>query len=378
MIAQASRIVHALVAAERQIALLERVRPIGFSSELERLVASWEGGNEALPRFCYTRTTDLASTRRGLDELVDHCESLGNEGSWLGERARELAIEAEIAEAIGTETIGVAAAKRFRLPALGQPGKHETLDEVLAAWSGEAIVGEVGRLHLSDDRSDESSLFSILQCRLRSLGVRAEVRVECDLVAVAAVCDQGVVIRPNERMTQWKAQRIAEHEIVAHLLPRQQARCRDDILRCGCQGASEDEEGRALVIEMRTGLMDASRRRELAFRHLAACWSRQGADFVQVVRRLGRLGAQLRLRVAVAMRAFRGAVLDTGASACRLGQGGLGRELGYLPAYLQVKSAFAETPSLEHWFTLGRTSLRYAKAQESLAAGSARSTQTGT
>jgi hypothetical protein len=203
----------------------------------------------------------------------------------------------------------------------------------------------------SDDPKATQSLLSLVLRRVGRLRIPVRVLVNRGLVSVAACGDAVIVIRGNSLLTARAAARITEHEVCGHLLPRLAARARSDILCCGCAGASADEEGRALLIEERLGLMDPWRRAELGARHLASSNLRHGATFVDVVRQLVGHGASTELALRATMRAFRG--------------GGLGREIMYLPAWVRLKRAFEAEPAVERWFERGRASLAYAIGRQS-------------
>jgi hypothetical protein len=118
-------------------------------------------------------------------------------------------------------------------------------------------------------------------------------------------------------------------------------------LRAGTAGSVEAEEGRALLVEARAGHLDQGRKRELSFRHLAALGVRRGAELDETFRELVVRGADAAEAVEIAVRVHRG--------------GGLGREVVYLPAYLEVRRAFEREPALERWFERGRVGLGAAK-----------------
>lgn len=350
-------VVEALLLAERQIRLLERVRPLGLAVEVERLVSAWNSGNEPFPYLCYADSVDLSRLREGLAVIVERGANLGEWGPWLVARAEELALEAEMVEVVGTPAFGILAKKRFPLPAAEWTAPVEAL---VGEWLSFDVVGTAPCLYRTCDQRDPNSLYSVLRARLAALKLTASVRVEPEMSSVAATGDGSIRIVAGSLLSLRQARRIAEHEIVGHLLPRKNANQETGLLKCGCACSSADEEGRALVIEERTKLTDDARKRELALRHWACDRSRRGADFVEVVRELRRCGADVRSAVTLTLRCFRGSSTVTKGAARGTGQGGLGRELIYLPAYLRIKSAFEMLPALEAWFVRGRASLDFA------------------
>jgi hypothetical protein len=91
----------------------------------------------------------------------------------------------------------------------------------------------------------------------------------------------------------------------------------------GTAGGSDDQEGRALLLEEQSGISDTRRRAVLGRRHAAARALRRGADWVETVELLIQLGAELPEAIDLASRVHRG--------------GGLGREIVYLPALAKVQ-----------------------------------------
>ena len=348
------RVVSALLLAERQIALLERCRPLGIHAELERLVADWNRGRESSARFSYALQPDLNDLIRGLELIAGQTERFGDEGPWFGARAQELALDAELVQAVGTEQFAALAMRRFALP---PPLMREAVDGCVEGFLRITFESSTAPLHRSNDRADERSLYSILFRQLQALGLKASILVEPQLPTVAATGIGSISIRPNDWLSELDARRIAAHEILGHLLPRENALKAHGILVCAPACASGDEEGRALYIEERLGLMDSARKHELGLRHRACALSREGAGFVEVVRVLRGLGASVRSAISVAVRCFRG----SGTAGSRALGSGLGREIIYLPAYLAVRHAFEEIPELEGWFESGRCSLAYAR-----------------
>jgi hypothetical protein len=176
-----------------------------------------------------------------------------------------------------------------------------------------------------------------------------------DLACSAAAGDGFILVQRGLSLRPESARRIALHEVLGHAAPRLRAKSESlGIFAVGAARGSEDEEGRALVIEERHGLLDGERRRELGARHLAALAVRRGADWVETVSAVIRFGLSPRESVRVAARVFRG--------------GGLARELIYLPARERVASAFETDPTIERWLERGRVGLEAARALEEASA----------
>jgi hypothetical protein len=333
--------------SERQIALLDRVRPLNLRAEQARLTRAGETGRLSTPAFEYAPRAALGALRGRLTELAASLNAAEPEPRLLAERARELELEASLAEQVGESGFAELAARRFPLPE--PPGQLRGLaQQFLSASAQELADYGAELLHVSDDARDPHSLWSQV-ARLLSRedwGVRIE--SVPGLVSLAAVAEGVVRIRPGAPLTAAAARRIALHEIEGHLRPRVSGKLLGGAFVAGTAGSSQDEEGRAILLEERAGLLDLERRRELSRRYLAAESVRQGADFWQTVTALGRSGASIGPAVELACRVHRG--------------GGLARESIYLSGYWRVASGLAERPELERLLERGRISLDAARA----------------
>ena len=341
-----------LQGAERRIALLEACLPLNAQAERERVVAGWLAGHELVPRWLLPRRADLTDVRAALAGLA----TASPDDVWgrlYGARAAELDLEAALVEARGTPLFRALCARRY---AIGAAELREELERARRWIEETQHVVELPEGLMASS----AVLAQALQERARELGLEARVVVRAELASVAGVGD-GVVFVGAGTFLLAAAQvpRVVCHEIEGHLAPRVAALGeRRALFRVGSAGAGEDEEGRALLLEERRGFLDpgtlvgATRRRELALRHLVAHATRAGADFVELMRSLLQHGAPVERAYRTCERALRG--------------GGLGRELAYLPAYGRVRRAFAEAPSLEDWMRRGRVSLEAARALEAL------------
>jgi hypothetical protein len=346
--ADPARTVRLLLRAESEIALLDRTRPLEFAQEFQRLLGAWESGRHETPNLHYACGRPLEALKHRLAAIIEAGESDADEFGWLAGRASELLLEARMADAVGTAEFIALACSRFA-PARGELASN--LESTAREWIGEgAAAVQTEPRYRSDDRNARESLWCELSRQIGTLHLPIRLRVDDGLVSVAACGEDVVFIRGNAWLTARAAARIAEHEVSGHLLPRLAAKVRTDILRCGCAGANDDEEGRALLIERRLGLMDPWRRAELGARHLACTYLRRGATFRDAVRGLAGLGAPLEVALHSVLRASRG--------------GGLGREIIYLPAMQRLGRAFESRPELEQWFRCGRASLAYAVTRQ--------------
>ncbi len=341
----------ALVRAEQSIALLARTQPLATAKWQRELVCSWQRGVPLRPRFVYANVPDLSELRAVLSILAREAEAAGPRGCFLAQRALELELEAQLAQTVGRPEFRSLAARRYHTPS-------GPLAQVFVARASEWITrfrGEDGMgtaaideaRAVSDDPRDPCSLLCALQ---RALGERRlpwRVQVEDGLLADAAVGPWAVLVRPGLHLRKVQVQRIVLHEVVGHVLPYQAGRCgRDAVLLAGPAGAGEAEEGRALWLEERAGLMDPQRRFVLAVRHLAAASLEAEADFVESVRQLLALGVEVSCALSAVVRTRRG--------------GGLNRECVYLPAWHRHAQAVGEHPQLDTLWNEGRTSLAYA------------------
>lgn len=340
-----SRIADLLLGAEQQIRLIDRARPLNLVSERERLLSALSRSERAKPELLYAPPPDLRQTRALLGELAQVLGSTGAIGNLYAARAEELEREARLAEALGTREFRELSRLRFDPDLLSAPAAVQRL---LEGWLSAALDRSESERVLSDDAGHPGSLLNILRQRIG--GSRQAIRVEIrpGLATVAAAGNLVVWIRPGVPLPPHRAQRIALHELEAHVLPRcAGGRERLALFRTGARSCAEEEEGRGLLLEERAGLLDGERRRELALRHSAAAAVRQGATFTESVRLLLAGGAELAAALEMALRVARG--------------GGLAREIVYLPAYLRVKSGFEDRPELERLFERGRVSLEAAR-----------------
>jgi hypothetical protein len=331
-----------LLGAERSIRLLDRLTPSNYSSERARLLEMFGRGGASSPQFAYTAAPDFSDLRRQLDALATSLER-GSAGSrLLADRARELDEEAAIVAAIDSGELPRLARARFASPS------SDASDALCEQWLAEPPPPSAAELIASDDAAHPQSLLSRLRLWIseRKLEIRVELRRE--LSSIAAAGDGFVALRPGVLLPAAEAERIALHELEAHVLPRLSARAeRDPLFRVGCRNSAEHEEGRALLIEERFGLMSPLRRFELAARHRAARMARAGADFVEMVSSLDQSGVPLPQAIDYSSRVLRG--------------GGLAREIVYIPAYLELRNAFGQCPQLERYFERGRVSLQGAR-----------------
>ena len=332
---------------ETTVALLDRVRPLNLIQELARLTRGFEAGQCLQPDFVYAPRAQLSEARRELGELSKTLDAGDAEARLLGERASELELEARLAEHVGEPAFAALARERFPLPATrdatARLATHFSTAQTPAKYAETAEL-----LHDSSDARDPHSLWSELSRRVQAERLAVRVEVVVGLVSLAAVADGVVRVRAGARLSASTAQRIALHEVEGHVRPRVSGHRLGGVFLAGSARASEDEEGRAILLEERAGFLDSERRQELARRYWAAESLHGGAGFWDTVTLLGQRGATLASAIELASRVHRG--------------GGLGRELIYLVGYERVALALGRRPELEHVLVSGRIALDAAEA----------------
>jgi hypothetical protein len=339
--------------AERHVALVERARPLNAAREHARVLGAWQNGGKQAVELAFSTPPELSEVRRVLASIVERFATEGTWGRLYAARAAELELEAAAAESIGSFAFAELAAKRFRPPEATAASR--TL--VLAKRHCEPVLPEPDEpKSRSDDERDPRSLIASLRRAVGERRLPFRVSVCADLPCAAATGDGIVLVRPRVAHGPRAVRRIVLHELEGHAVPWVRARAeRIGLFALGSAGGADEQEGWALVLEQRSGLLDASRRAELGRRHLAASALRQGASWVETVELLLELGSPLEPAFELATRVHRG--------------GGLGREIVYLPAMERVSAALREQPSLEAWFGRGRLSVAAARALSELDSG---------
>jgi hypothetical protein len=332
---------------ETNVALLDRVRPLNLTSEQERLQRAFLAGERATPEFQYAPRAVLGDARRELAELATALDTRDTEQRLLAQRAQELELEAALAEHVGEPTFAELARQRFPLPE--EPSLARKLAEQFLTAQPTANSPETGeKLHDSSDARDPKSLWSELSRRLQAERFAVRIESAVGLVSLAAVADGVVRVRAGARLSEREARRIALHEVEGHVRPRVVGQLLGGVFVAGAPRASEDEEGRAILLEERAGLLDDARRKELGRRYLAAESLRSGAEFWDTVALLGQRGATLPAAIQLGARVHRG--------------GGLGRELIYLLGFQRVATTLGRRPELEQVMASGRVTLDAAEA----------------
>lgn len=321
---------------EQAIALLEQFRPLNWREECARLESLWQRGEPAVPLFQYGSAPQLHAVRNQLERLQTACERYlaPRLAALLCARLVELEREAQLVERRGQAELWRLSRERFVWSSAEEHSAQLCAERWLDRSSEPEELGQTVLL----------SRALLLHPGVRDLAIPVR---EAEIPSLAAVAGDALLVQTGARVPLQEVERIFVHEVGAHLLPRRRARTGGPLLQMGTAACSEDEEGRAIWLEERAGLLSASRKRELAFRFLASQEVRAGAPACEVIVRLLERGAELAQAVRVAARALRG--------------GGLAREVVYLAGFVRVSESVASGAPWERTLAWGRLSLQGAE-----------------
>ncbi len=327
--------------AARGVRLVAAVAPRNAVEEHEALATALDRGEPRLPRWDYVGH-DVAPVVEALRVARDApmTEPLG---ALFRARIDELLLEAALVAAVEKPELAALSAERF--------GDGTQGDALANAWVTEDSA-DPGQRYATDG-FDVRSLASRVRTEIGIERAPFAVKIVAGLSSYAATGERTVYVARGAWLTERAAHRIAIHEVRGHVLPRVRAASLHPIFALGTARGADDQEGLALVHEERAGMLDASRRVELARRHLTVRAMRGGADFVEVVRALAGDGVSSRDAVRIASRAFRG---GNGQSP------GLGRESVYITSFVRVRSA----PEAEAIIASGQVSLESVDALRQL------------
>jgi hypothetical protein len=333
-----------VVQAAREVQMLATLAPVEAQRERERLVSALRAGRPARPRWDYAPASH-DELRRALDAadraLEEHAESPVD--VLVLQRVRELSLEAALCAAAGTRAVAALAHERFDP---GDAAVEQEAAALCAAWLAEG-GRDADAETVPSDAADPRSLLSRMRAEVGRLRLPFAVVVHPALAPLAATGDGVILVAAGRPVTDEDAARTVLHEIEGHARPRARAsRAELPLLRAGTARGVDDQEGRALLIEERAGMLGARRRRQLAVRHRAVEAMLAGAAFDEVAAALVREhGMEPRDAVVVAERAFRG------------GDGtrpGLGRERVYLEALVRVRAHLGAHPEDEAVLAAGQ------------------------
>jgi hypothetical protein len=327
----------ALVArAARDVQMLAALTPAGVAAERERLVGELRMRRRAVPRWAYA-AVDHGDLRRALDVAeAALVRAHGPLHALYLARVRELSLEAALCAAAGTPEVEGLARRRF---APVDRASLQTASGLCKAWLSEA-PGATDAPTIGSDDPDPRSLLSQMRRAVGELRLPFAVVARPALAALAATGDRCILVAAGRAVLEEDAARTVLHEVEGHARPRARAvHATTALVRIGTARGVDDQEGRALVLEDRAGMLGPRRRRQLAARHHAVEAMLDGASFAEVAWALvDTHGFDAADAVLVAERAFRG---SDGVRA------GLGRERVYLESFVRVRERFAAHPEDE-------------------------------
>jgi hypothetical protein len=250
----------------------------------------------------------------------------------------------------GRLELGRLASQRFEPD---EPGVARAASALCAAWLTEPISPATEAKIASDD-PDPGSLFSRMGAAVGRLRLPFRVVASPWLAPLAATGERVILVATGRLVSEEDTLRTVLHEIEGHARPRAQAMLTASAhFRIGTARGIDDQEGRAVLLEERAGLLGPRRRRQLAARHWTVEAMLGGASFADVASALVEAhGLDAGDAVIVAERAFRG------------GDGtrpGLGRERVYLEALVRVRRHLAARPQDDAVLACGQIAVEAAE-----------------
>jgi hypothetical protein len=318
--------------AVAEVKVIRAVTPENADEEIARLEQSFARGVPALPCFRYEPLPLRPELPLALERLADFLQGVSPLGQIYASRARELWLEASLVQAVGSRRFSGLSRQRFLSDAAEDVADQSAADELAEAWTraDEGERTDESDLSESCNHADPSSLVSAMTREVGRQRLAMRIVVQPGLASLAATADGAILVAKGQLLRRRDVERTVLHEIEGHALPRRRAASLPiGIFMLGTARGIDDQEGRALLLEQGAGFLDQGRRKELGLRHLAARAALDGANLVDVVALLRRRGAGVRAAVRIAARVARGAT----------GEGGLAREIVYLPALLRVGRA---------------------------------------
>lgn len=350
--------------AAREVQVLAASTPLEACAERERLVGDLRAGRAARPRWTYKPRED-ERLRRALDaaeELLTRAAESHIDALYLA-RVCELAMEADLCAAVGTRDVSRLALRRFA-PADAEAARAASA--LCAAWLREP-QGDSEPQRFESDDSTSGSLLSAMRETVGRLKLPFSVVAAPALASLAATGERTIFVATGRWVSPEDVARTVLHEVEGHARPRARSeRATCPLFRAATARGTDDQEGRAVWLELRAGLLGPRRRRQLAARHRAVESMLDGATFPDVARAMVReLGLDPADAISIAERAFRG------------GDGerpGLGRERVYLESFVRVRAHLELRPEDEHVLASGQVAVdavevlrAYAPRQDRLA-----------
>jgi hypothetical protein len=336
----------ARVAAE--VRMLAALTPTNAQEERARLAAELRAGRTPVPRWAYApRLHDgLASALEAADGALDRLADAPLARLYQA-RVRELTLELALCEAAGTTAVARLARERFA----SDEGSVTGAAELASLWLETEPVTRPADAAMESDSADPGSLFSRMRAAVGEARLPFKVLVQPALAPLAATGDGVILVAGGRLVYAEDTERTVLHEVDGHAKPRARSLSSPlSLVRFGTARGIDDQEGRALVLENRAGLLGPRRKRQLAARHRAVEAMLCGASFGDVTGILKYAhGLEEAECVVVAERAFRG---SDGT------RPGLGRERVYLEAYVRVRERLSAHPEDERVLELGQISVQ--------------------
>jgi hypothetical protein len=180
-----------LIEAVRSVRLLGSVVPRNAAQERARLVAAFEAGQTATPRWSYART-DHGMLRKTLERAA---QRLGSESHPIAQlyaaRARELEVEAALASEAGTPVLGALARSRFCSQSQEAAGEATILAR---KWINEGREAEAPTETVLSDDPGPGSLLTRMREEVSRLGLPFAVVVQPTLSALAATGERHILV----------------------------------------------------------------------------------------------------------------------------------------------------------------------------------------
>lgn len=342
--------------------LLPALTATNAVEERARLVDEVEAGGVPQPRWVLRKRRVEPELFRLLDHVRARVEGTGARDLYHA-RLEELELELAMIDALGEpKRIRPLVARRFGdgRREVELPGGPVPLARLADGLLDSLPHREEPREIPACDAPGRPSLAALMHAMASTAGLRLEIKVEPRLSAGAATGDRTVFLA-DRWFGRRESLRFAVHEVLGHAVAAANARDQPiRIFEIGTAGSFSAQEGVALWLEEKAGLLDAYRLRVIAARVLATDRMHRGAGFGETARWLFREHGFSGLdAVSIAERAYRG--------------GGVARDAGYLAGWLAVRTALGEGATSLDALRSGRVGLEVAEQLPSLvAAGLAR------
>jgi uncharacterized protein (TIGR02421 family) len=344
----------------KRIAELARLLPAltaeNAVEERARLVDEVRSGGVPSPRWMFTRRRVDPELWRLLEGAAELARGTAAE-SLYAERAQELELELAMIDALGDpKRVRPLAARRFgdgRIAVVLPTGP------VPLARLAEVLLESLP--HREEPREippwdvpGRPSLAALMSAVAQNAGIQVDIKIEPRLSAGAATGDRTIFIA-DRRFGRRESLRFAVHEVLGHAVAAANARSQPiRIFEIGTAGSFSAQEGLALWLEEKAGVLDAYRLRTIAARVLATDRMHRGSAFGETARWLHReLSFSAIDAVSIAERAYRG--------------GGVARDAGYLAGWLEVRAALGSGTVTIDALRMGRVGIDVARRLPELA-----------